>query len=252
MTEIIGFHSYKGGSGKTSLAINFANQLANSFNKKVILIEADFSMPSFSHIFNNLDPDLFLNNFVNKECAFNDMIYTYDTFDVIFNDPNAKLSTEVFKGDYFSFLDIKDRIIEGLEKLSYDFVIFDLAPGLHYFSGAIFTEVTHLFGLMRTDTHSYQGTNFLLRKIYDRLMNETKGNFHLIFNQIPKIEEMKDLINRWKIELEANHQFISNFLEFDYNPYVNYFSSLGKIILPEEDPTSQKIKGSIKEILLVE
>ena len=50
--KIILTHSYKGGSGKTLFSINVANVLASHFEKRVLLIEADFSMAAFQSIFN--------------------------------------------------------------------------------------------------------------------------------------------------------------------------------------------------------
>jgi MinD-like ATPase involved in chromosome partitioning or flagellar assembly len=40
-------HSYKGGAGKTIVSVNLANQLKEVYNKKILLIEIDFKMPSF-------------------------------------------------------------------------------------------------------------------------------------------------------------------------------------------------------------
>ena len=61
--EIVLIHSYKGGSGKTTIAVNLANELAVVYNKSVLLIEMDFKMPSFFVIFKELHPEHYLNEF---------------------------------------------------------------------------------------------------------------------------------------------------------------------------------------------
>ena len=47
------FHSYKGGTGKTTLALNTAYNLARR-GYKTIAIDADLNAPTFDSIFPNL------------------------------------------------------------------------------------------------------------------------------------------------------------------------------------------------------
>ena len=46
MTNILAFVSIKGGVGKTTLALETASSLVNDFDKKVLLVDANFSAPN--------------------------------------------------------------------------------------------------------------------------------------------------------------------------------------------------------------
>ena len=47
----IAFHSYKGGTGKTSHCLNFGTCLAKDFGQKVCILDFDFYGPSLIHTF---------------------------------------------------------------------------------------------------------------------------------------------------------------------------------------------------------
>ncbi|MHA2502505.1 MAG: ParA family protein, partial [Candidatus Kariarchaeaceae archaeon] len=61
--RILMTHSFKGGSGKTIFSANIAKILARK-GHKVLLIETDFDMPAFYSIFQDLNPDVYLNDFL--------------------------------------------------------------------------------------------------------------------------------------------------------------------------------------------
>ncbi|MFW9997875.1 MAG: AAA family ATPase, partial [Candidatus Odinarchaeota archaeon] len=60
---ILTSHSYKGGTGKTVVAVNLANVLHKVFGKKVLLLELDTVAPSFVDIFVNVNPSKFWDDF---------------------------------------------------------------------------------------------------------------------------------------------------------------------------------------------
>ena len=65
MTKFISLHSYKGGTGKTMISVNLSLELAKEH--KVLLIESDFWMPCFNHIFTYQKPKNYYNDFYNIE-----------------------------------------------------------------------------------------------------------------------------------------------------------------------------------------
>lgn len=61
MVKTIAFHSYKGGTGKTTIAANLSTLLVSKgFN--VLLIDMDVYAPSL-HVYFNSKPDRWINNY---------------------------------------------------------------------------------------------------------------------------------------------------------------------------------------------
>ena len=65
----IAVHSFKGGTGKTSISVNLAALLASS-GKAACCLDWDFSGPSFHDIFEipSIDIPYYLNDFIAGEC----------------------------------------------------------------------------------------------------------------------------------------------------------------------------------------
>ena len=62
----IAFHSYKGGTGKTSMALNVAYELSKK-GKSGCLIELDFRSPSLSFVIDNIKkPNNWINDYLNN------------------------------------------------------------------------------------------------------------------------------------------------------------------------------------------
>ena len=99
--RVLMFHSFKGGSGKTILSINVADTLVKKYDKRVLLIEADFSMPSFKNIFLNHNPDIYFNDYLNQNAK---NITTY-----VYPDSNSKLGI-IYCNDQFKS---KDKVQIG-------------------------------------------------------------------------------------------------------------------------------------------
>ncbi len=67
MGKIIAVHSYKGGTGKTSLSVNLAATYARN-GKKVCLMDLDFRAPSLHALFKDYKTDYWLNDYLNGVC----------------------------------------------------------------------------------------------------------------------------------------------------------------------------------------
>jgi flagellar biosynthesis protein FlhG len=122
-SKFISVASGKGGVGKTNFAVNFAYVLANSFGKKVLLIDADIGMANV-HILLNTDLNRSIKKFLDGS-KIEDLIVSIKGFDAIFG----------FSG-IDSIAELEDfrvhRMIYELNKVSqlYDYVIIDNSPGI--------------------------------------------------------------------------------------------------------------------------
>ena len=88
----IAFHSYKGGTGKTTIACNFAAQLARNGNQ-VGLVDLDIYAPSIQTYF-EIEPKKWLNNYLNSSADLSDVIIDGSQFvnsgQIIPGDHNSK------------------------------------------------------------------------------------------------------------------------------------------------------------------
>lgn len=74
----IAFHSYKGGTGKTTIACNFAALLAKMGNR-VGLLDLDIYAPSIQTYF-EIEPKRWLNNYLNSSADLSDVIVEGNQF----------------------------------------------------------------------------------------------------------------------------------------------------------------------------
>ena len=95
MTNTIAFVSVKGGVGKTTLALETASALANCYNKKVLLIDANFSAPNLG-IHLNLTNEVTLHDALNG-LPLHNTIYEAHGVDVIPADLHYSDSVDPFK-----------------------------------------------------------------------------------------------------------------------------------------------------------
>ena len=74
MASCIAFHSYKGGTGKTTIAANLAALLAKK-GYRVFLLDLDVYAPSLQAYFDT-EPNKFINDFLNGTAEIRDVLAT--------------------------------------------------------------------------------------------------------------------------------------------------------------------------------
>lgn len=116
MSNIIAFVSIKGGVGKTTLALETASVLANRLDKKVLLVDANFSAPNIG-LYLDLTNETTLHDCLNGTLPHN-AIYEAHGIDVI----PANLD---FHDEYDPF---KLSKILNKYKSRYDYIILDSSP----------------------------------------------------------------------------------------------------------------------------
>ncbi len=116
MAEIIAFVSIKGGVGKTTMALETASALANNYNKRVLLVDANFSAPNVG-LYLDLTSDFTLHD-VLLDTPLHNSIYEAFGVDVVPASMYFHDSVDVFK---------LKKILEKF-KPRYDFIIIDSSP----------------------------------------------------------------------------------------------------------------------------
>ncbi|MFH1607588.1 MAG: AAA family ATPase [archaeon] len=120
MGKIVGVVSLKGGVGKTSSVVALGSAIA-SFDKKVLLIDGDFSAPNLGLHLNIIDPETTIHHVLSKRANVKEAIHKLDNFDVI--------PASVFERIEINPFALRDKIKPLKRK--YDVVIVDSSPSLN-------------------------------------------------------------------------------------------------------------------------
>ncbi|WP_456375352.1 MinD/ParA family ATP-binding protein [Methanocaldococcus sp.] len=117
----VGFYNIQGGTGKTTIAANFAYILSQSV--KTILIDCDLYGGTSSLIFGLEDVDQNLNTYLSGDSTMEDIIYNYEDLAII---PTGVTS------DIFGYKIDIEKFIELVEVLSdeYDVIVYDFPPNI--------------------------------------------------------------------------------------------------------------------------
>jgi MinD-like ATPase involved in chromosome partitioning or flagellar assembly len=116
MANTIAFVSIKGGVGKTTLALETAAALTKNFNKKVLLVDANFSAPNIG-LYLDLTNELTLHDALSG-VGLHNTIYESHGIDVIPASLDYKEDVDIFK--------LKKVLAKF--KSRYDFIIIDSSP----------------------------------------------------------------------------------------------------------------------------
>lgn len=216
MTFCIALHSYKGGTGKTTIASNLSAHLAKQGNV-VVLLDLDLYSPSL-HTYFRITPKKWINDFLYSSANVKDIItdvsftlyhgkdYEYDSYlnqssknDQVINlDSKGRLLLGLSHSniDNFHQLDVsgienqkhffrklvsfRDQIIS---KFNPDYIILDTSPGIRYWSlNTLAVSDIFLLTLKMGDI-DIKGTEIMIKEIYSSFMHSGTKSF-LLWNKV--------------------------------------------------------------------
>ena len=196
MTKCIAFHSYKGGTGKTTLACNLAVSLVKK-GHRVFLLDLDVSAPSIQAYFEK-EPKKWINDFLSDNADVEE-IATDLTGLVNANDKNGKLwvgfsnpkKEEIYKIEggkeeiskmqlLRKFILLRERLISDF---NVDFVIIDTSPGIRYWSINALAIADLLFLTLKMGDLDIDGTKKMADDIYGSL-TKYGAKSYLILNRV--------------------------------------------------------------------
>lgn len=201
MNKTIAIHSYKGGTGKTTISANLAYALAKK-GENVCLVDLDFKAPSLHTIFqlptNEADGKC-INDVLNKDCnidnVIEDITHKYDTpgkLYVALSDPQSDALVHMSaKGKKWQAAALKQLMDckKHLYEMGINIIIFDTTPGVEYSSINAIATADYTMIVLKPDRTGVEGSTELIRNIYKSL--KMKGG--LIINQC--IDDIDENIN---------------------------------------------------------
>ena len=164
-------HSYRGGTGKTLLAVN----LAASYSKKekVCLLDYDFSAPGLHGMFDIPEPDFWINDFLNGDCEINEVLSeVYPNLHVGFACPDSEVVRAMLGKSRSWETEALNKTVSlknTLTDMGFNKLIFDTPPGLAYsaINAVIASDVVAL--VMRMESLDILGTKEMVKGLYELL-----------------------------------------------------------------------------------
>ncbi len=118
MSEIVAFVSIKGGVGKTTIALETASSLVKDFNKKVLLVDTNFSAPNIGLYLDITNEFTLQDSLSSSGTLLHNAIYESHGIDIIPSSLYYKDEIDVFK---------LKKVLNRF-KSRYDFIILDSSP----------------------------------------------------------------------------------------------------------------------------
>jgi len=184
MGKIIGIISIKGGVGKTSVVSALGAAIANEFDKKVLLIDANFSSPNLALHLGLVNPEITLHHILNNRADANEAIYeTEHGFHIM---PGALVYKKI------NPIKLKDKIKHLRDY--YDIILIDSSPTLNEEILATMLASDELF-VVTTPDHVTLSTTLRAVKLAKQRKTPIKG---LILNKVHNknfelsLEEIKE------------------------------------------------------------
>ncbi len=203
MAKCIAFHSYKGGTGKTTLACNFAVSLVKK-GYRVFLLDLDVSAPSIQAYFEK-EPKRWINDFLIDVADVDE--FAMDMTSLIYSNQNEKQASEKKGQLWVGFSNPKKeeiyKIEGGKEEISkmqllrkfillrerlisdyaVDYIIIDTSPGIRYWSINALAVADVLFLTLKMGDLDIDGTKKMADDIYGSL-TKFGAKSYLILNRV--------------------------------------------------------------------
>ena len=213
MANCIAFHSYKGGTGKTTIGANFAALLAKK-GYRVFLLDLDVYAPSLQTYFNEKKPKKWINDFLFGNAEVDEILmdltptldnYGNSNFSSFSSSsskekPNGKLIAgfsnskreEIYKLEsggkqenskmqlLRKFILLREQLLSSHDA---DYIIIDTSPGIRYWSINALAVADILFLTLKMDELDIEGTKTIAQEIYSSFTRHGTKSY-LLLNRV--------------------------------------------------------------------
>jgi chromosome partitioning protein len=244
--KIIATHSFRGGSGKTFIALNMAAVSARA-GIKTLVMDCDFGSPSFqSNLTYRTNPTFYGNDFLLGTCTDKEVISetNISNLDVIYADPKPVLGEGLLEPSekiHWAALQHFSELRASLEEQGYQRLFLDTSPELTFSSASALTIADSIIIVHRPTIHSLSTTIYILQTIFAALRKSLKPReFYLIYNQVPhgsteKVNKLLDTLTekfRKSVDLTVLGQIT-------LNPTMDFWDTL---LVNEDSPTFKNLE----------
>jgi len=216
MGKIVAIHSYKGGTGKTLLAVNLAALYANQ-GKGICLLDLDFRAPSLQAVFKVHNTEYWLNDYLNGVCEIKKTLRDFSLTHVKrgklfvgFANPSTEAIREMTAKDRKWEMKALGRLLSLktslLNDMQLDYVIFDTSPGLQYSSINAIVSSDVALVVSGMDISDIKGTQRMIEELYDLFEKKTGLIMNKVFTEIlhsktQRADLAKQLMNSYNLPL---------------------------------------------------
>jgi len=233
--KVLSFVSGKGGVGKTAVATSLAYALANSFGKRVLLLDCDVGLGNV-HLLLGLSPEKNLKN-VLKGQPIEEVIQRSHNFDVVLGFSGIDSLEELDSFETSNLFLQLERILE-----SYDYVILDNSAGLNRYTVGFSRWATKTYVVTTPEPTALTDAYAFIKSLY-KLYGYS--SFRVVVNMVKSKREGFDTFER----LNASAvKFLGLPLKFaGVVPYSDRFPQAlrsGKLLIHRypSDPFSVEVK----------
>jgi MinD-like ATPase involved in chromosome partitioning or flagellar assembly len=183
MGKIVAVHSYKGGTGKTSLSVNLAATYSKR-GKKVCLMDLDFRAPSLHALFTSHKTEFWLNDYLNGVCEIDKVLIDAGReygnggkLLVALANPSTEAIRDMSAKDRKWEMKALGRLLSLrtslLEDEGLDYIIFDTSPGLQYSSINAIVAADVVLVVTSLDASDIKGSQRMTSELYDLFEKKT-------------------------------------------------------------------------------
>jgi chromosome partitioning protein len=247
VAKVIAFHSYKGGTGKTTLAVNLAANLVSK-NFKVLLIDMDVYAPSL-YVYFDIQPKKWINDYFNDKISFYESVYDFShvvkefdsnkvhednggLFHTVFSNPSKQEITDadsVMRKDSSKSQMLKKMLVlkeRSVTEIDYDFIILDTSPGIRYWSINSLAISDTIFLSLKMDNIDIEGSKHMAMDVYGSFTSYGTRS-HLLLNRVAGYCEPSVGVN------------------LDHSTYGNISSHFSSLVI-EQNETVRNLEKLIK------
>ena len=183
MGKIIAVHSYKGGTGKTSLAVNLAAIYARR-GKKVCLMDLDFRAPSLHVLFKDYKAEYWLNDYLNGVCEIDKVLIDASRdhgnggkLIVALANPSTEAIRDMTAKDRKWEMKALGRLLSLRSSIlndgDFDYLLFDTSPGLQYSSINAIVSADVALVVTSLDASDISGSQRMTSELYELFEKKT-------------------------------------------------------------------------------
>ncbi|MGK7923643.1 MAG: MinD/ParA family protein [Spirulina sp.] len=191
MSKIVTIHSYRGGTGKSNIAVNIAANLAKR-GKRVGLIDTDLNSPG-AHVMFEISPEAIaptLNDYLKGDCSIVDTIKTGSVENLYFVPASPRdIDVITIAKEGFAVEKLVDGCYEFIEAYDLDYLFIDTHPGLHEETLLLISITDLLVIVLRPDEQDFQGTAVMI----DITRKNLGVTSLLLLNLVPSFIEINAL-----------------------------------------------------------